>query len=142
MEPKSQPPAAVTSHKVPGVRCGATNRAGNPCGRWAIPGGTVCPMHGGSAPQVREAARRRILTHAEQALETMVALLRSESDAVRVRAAADLLDRAGLKQATELAVSQADAPNAELDAAILAALEARGLADALPGTPQQAPDQD
>ena len=48
--------------------CHATNRAGNPCGRYAISGGTTCPTHGGSAPQVRLAAQRRLATQEATAI--------------------------------------------------------------------------
>lgn len=41
-------------------RCKATARSGNRCKRRPIPGGTVCAMHGGKAPQVATAARRRL----------------------------------------------------------------------------------
>jgi hypothetical protein len=42
-------------------RCLATSkRSGDQCRRYAIPGGTVCVMHGGAAPQVAAAARRRL----------------------------------------------------------------------------------
>lgn len=41
-------------------KCTGTARSGNPCTRWAIKGGTVCPNHGGGAPQVKEAALRRV----------------------------------------------------------------------------------
>ena len=42
-------------------RCTAHSaRTGKPCKRYAINGGTVCPTHGGSAPQVMEKARKRI----------------------------------------------------------------------------------
>lgn len=44
-------------------RCAATAKStGKPCGRWAIPGGTVCATHGGNARQVRDAANARVLT--------------------------------------------------------------------------------
>lgn len=43
------------------TRCSATTTAGNPCRRWAIAGGTVCPKHGGAAPQVRQKAAERVL---------------------------------------------------------------------------------
>ena len=43
------------------VRCRGHRRNGQLCRRWAIRGGFVCPLHGGAAPQVREAARRRLL---------------------------------------------------------------------------------
>lgn len=44
------------------VRCSATawSRGGRPCRKWAIRGGYVCPSHGGSTPQVRAAAQRRL----------------------------------------------------------------------------------
>lgn len=37
-------------------KCNGTNKAGRPCGNWAIKGGTVCPNHGGKAPQVKSKA--------------------------------------------------------------------------------------
>lgn len=41
--------------------CGAhRKRDGAPCGCWAMIGATTCRLHGGAAPQVRRAARRRI----------------------------------------------------------------------------------
>jgi len=42
------------------VRCTAHRSDGAPCRAWAIRGGRVCSVHGGRAPQVREAARRRL----------------------------------------------------------------------------------
>lgn len=41
--------------------------SGNPCKRWAIPGGTVCASHGGNAPQTRDAANRRVAAQAIEA---------------------------------------------------------------------------
>lgn len=139
---KDDPIAAL----APVLTCTATARSGQGCRQPAIPGGTVCRFHGGSAPQVREAARRRLLALVPGALATLEDMLTADSEAVRVRAAIDLLDRAGLKPATELAVSQQEAPNASLDAAILDALRARGLGaqvdavNALPDAVQEAPD--
>ena len=40
--------------------CTATNRSGTPCKRAAVPGATVCRMHGGASPQVKAAAQRRL----------------------------------------------------------------------------------
>src|SRR4051812_34966234 len=39
---------------------GHSKRTGKPCGKSPIIGGTVCATHGGSAPQVRAAATRRL----------------------------------------------------------------------------------
>jgi hypothetical protein len=41
-------------------RCRARNRRGLPCGNFSVLGAQVCRMHGGSAPQVRRAARRAL----------------------------------------------------------------------------------
>ncbi len=40
-------------------QCRAHARSGQRCKRFAILGATVCPMHGGRAPQVKAAAARR-----------------------------------------------------------------------------------
>lgn len=40
-------------------RCKARRTDGRPCGAYAIVGGVVCRAHGGAAPQVKRAARRR-----------------------------------------------------------------------------------
>jgi hypothetical protein len=48
------------------TRCTGTNRQGQPCGNPPVQGATVCRMHGGSAPQVKAAAARRV-AHAEWA---------------------------------------------------------------------------
>lgn len=45
----------------PPVKCGArSSRTGKPCQKWAVRGATVCASHGGRAPQVMAAARRRL----------------------------------------------------------------------------------
>lgn len=58
-------------------------------------GSTVCHKHGGAAPQVRNAARRRLLEAADPAAARLVELLDAEDEAVQLRAATALLDRAG-----------------------------------------------
>src|SRR5690606_21776065 len=103
-------------------------RTGLPCKAYAIHGGNVCVTHGGSAPQVREAARRRLLTDADKAVEELKRLaLSADSEAVRARALDSWLDRVGLKAAEELTVTTAEDTNAALDAAIVAALAQRGV---------------
>lgn len=42
------------------MKCSARKSNGEPCGAWAIRGGTVCRVHGGSAPAVKAAAARRL----------------------------------------------------------------------------------
>jgi hypothetical protein len=51
---------------VTSTRCTARRTNGQPCKRWAVAGGRVCPSHGGGAPQVKAAAERR---QAEQRIE-------------------------------------------------------------------------
>lgn len=76
----------------PAVRCSATNRQGKPCGAYAVPGATVCRMHGGSAPQVRRAAARRLqAVHLEGSIGAMLAEL--EADALDVSPVAVLLEQ-------------------------------------------------
>lgn len=84
---------------VPGTlgsqKCSAkSSRTGKPCQRWAILGGTVCPMHGGSAPQVKAAAQLRIEDLRPKAIAYMDWLL-SQRDypSAGLGAAKDALDR-------------------------------------------------
>src|ERR1700677_1286368 len=42
------------------MKCSAHSKAGNKCKQWALPGCAVCHYHGGKAPQVLAAARRRL----------------------------------------------------------------------------------
>lgn len=56
-----------------GQQCKATSkRSGERCKRRTAPGATVCAMHGGKAPQVQRAARRRV---AAAQVEAMAAKL-------------------------------------------------------------------
>lgn len=51
------------------MRCKARAKStGARCGKAAIPGGAVCRMHGGGAPQVQRAAVRRLRTYREDPL--------------------------------------------------------------------------
>ncbi|MGH3900468.1 MAG: DEAD/DEAH box helicase family protein [Pseudonocardiaceae bacterium] len=53
-------PGCRIPHPLPSVPCRAHHRRdGAPCVRWAIRGATVCPSHGGNAPQVRRVAGER-----------------------------------------------------------------------------------
>jgi len=46
-----------------------------PCRNWAIRGGTVCPYHGGKAPQVKAAAQRRLQAMLDPALTELNTLI-------------------------------------------------------------------
>lgn len=93
---------------VEAVYCSARKTNGDPCRRRPINGGTVCPTHGGRAPQVRAAAQRRILAHADRAVAAVVAIMEDPAtpSAVKLAAAKDLLDRNDLtgKTAVEITV--------------------------------------
>lgn len=52
--------ASVWDEELGRRRCTATTRAGSRCKRAPIPGGYVCKLHGGGAPQVRRAAALRL----------------------------------------------------------------------------------
>jgi hypothetical protein len=60
------------------IRCTAHRRDGEPCQRWAIEGGNVCPAHGGSAPHVRAAAQRRMMVYSVKVLDTLAELTSPE----------------------------------------------------------------
>lgn len=53
------------------LKCSAVRSNGKPCANYAIHGGTVCHAHGGSAPHVKAAAKRRVeRAYAERAVAT------------------------------------------------------------------------
>lgn len=91
----------------PARRCTGTNRAGERCQRQPIPGGEVCVMHGGAAPQVQRSAKARLLAGADLAIDYLLNLLtprppcehcgRSDADRdpVIVKACQLVLDRSG-----------------------------------------------
>jgi hypothetical protein len=95
--------------RIPRPKCRATNRAGNPCGRYAIPGGMVCSTHGGKAPQVRDKARMRLISMIEPALNVLSDVMASEkaADADKLRAANSVLDRAGYARVQTIDVEAA-----------------------------------
>ena len=62
----------------------------------AIIGTSVCRMHGGGAPQVREAARNRLLAAVDPAFGRLTALLDSDDERVALQAAKAILERAGI----------------------------------------------
>lgn len=80
------------------VRCEARYKSGEPCGREAIAGATVCGMHGGAAPQVRARAAARIGNAADEMVKRLFAMLDEPETphAVRAKIMQDILDRAGL----------------------------------------------
>lgn len=79
----------------PAPRCHATAKStGRPCSNPAIRGGTVCRLHGGSAPQVKFAAMERLKALQPKAVTVLESLLdRQEFPTVQMAAVRDVLDR-------------------------------------------------
>ena len=92
-------------------KCKAHKKDGTPCGRWPVKGATVCPKHGGSAPQVRRKAQERLLEAADSLMAALLKIAQSaESESVRLAAIKDALDRAGFApaQMIKLGIGQDD----------------------------------
>lgn len=98
---------------VPVVRCTANKRNGERCPNWSLRGATVCLSHGGTLPNVREhaqsvveAARMRMIGLVDVAIDSIEDLVQNASqDAIKLKAATEILDRAGLKGAPDLAIT-------------------------------------
>jgi hypothetical protein len=90
-----------------GPRCTATSKqSGVRCKRRPIPGGTVCVMHGGKAPQVQEAAMARLMKLQHPAIDALHELMvQKEYPSTRYAAARDVLDRTIGKPAETVAVA-------------------------------------
>jgi len=86
------------------MKCTAhSKQSGAPCKQPAIAGGRVCRYHGGAAPQVKRSAQERLALLVDPAIDQLTKLLKVVGEpAVRLRAARDILDRAGLKPKDEI----------------------------------------
>jgi len=82
--------------------CSATNRAGEPCRAPAMRMQTVCRVHGGSSPQAKAAARRRLLELVDPAITQLTSELeQADLSKDRLKAIEMILDRTGFgKQMT------------------------------------------
>lgn len=92
-------------------QCSAhSTRSGEQCRKAAIRGGTVCRTHGGGAPQVREAARRRLLELVDPALAVLEQAMRQQKKDTRlaVDAAKHVTNIAGIKNPEEIELSARD----------------------------------
>jgi hypothetical protein len=83
------------------IRCNGTLQSGKRCRREAIAGSVVCEIHGGLAPQVRRRAAERVILNADEAIQVIRSFVRDPTApaGVRLKAAQDLADRAGLAAA-------------------------------------------
>jgi hypothetical protein len=90
------------------VVCGRRTRAGTPCQKSPIKGGTVCRLHGGAAPQVKKAAKLRLLELVDPAIATLARIMAtSDNEALRLKAADSILDRGGLPKGAQVTVEDA-----------------------------------
>ena len=93
--------------KPASVQCHAHKKGGEQCQAYAVRGATVCRVHGGSAPQVKDAARYRVLEFADEVAAELVRLaLHARSEATRVRACVSVLDYAGLQPVHKVEVTE------------------------------------
>lgn len=77
-------------------KCKAIKKTGIRCGKWAIKGGSVCPTHGGSAPQVKKKAALRLLAMVEPALVELEELVVQNGHLpTKLGAIRTVLERAG-----------------------------------------------
>jgi hypothetical protein len=103
---------------LPPAACRITNPSGLPCDNPALPGTDLCHRHSTvrelirteRTPALRETLERRaaledtvraqLLATAAEAVDTVTELMRDSPPGVRLRAAQDVLDRAGLAKKT------------------------------------------
>jgi hypothetical protein len=96
-----------------------SKRSGKPCNGQAIKGATVCRMHGGSAPQVKEAAMERLRALAHPAVDALQWLItQRDFPSAAYSASRDVLDR------TEGRPTETVDMNVSGDEALIAALMA------------------
>lgn len=78
-------------------QCTAKSKgSGNRCKRRPIPGGAVCVMHGGKAPQVQMAAAERLKSLQHAAIDALARGLDAKDLTVQTRTGFGILDRTGL----------------------------------------------
>lgn len=90
------------------LKCHARKKDGQPCGNYAMHGQQVCGKHGGRASQNLAAAERRLAKNADVLMKELLRIATSaESEAVRLAAVRDALDRIGIGSKRELEVTVA-----------------------------------
>jgi hypothetical protein len=105
-DPKDRSTSSKGSTALEPARCGAKKRDGEPCRRFPLKGTNRCRLHGGASPQAQARARERILGAADLAAQRLIEFMNDKRVPwpVRLSAARDLLDRAGLGARNELTV--------------------------------------
>lgn len=109
----------TATEPVPVVRCVQIKKDGLRCKNWSLRGYTKCRKHCGPqglmkdgnvskyAAAVIEAARLRLVDEADLALDTLIDLAQpGTSEGIRLKAATEVLDRAGIRGGFEVTVDQ------------------------------------
>ncbi len=121
---KSSDPIGETHRISDAKRCTAHNKHnGKRCGFAAIPGGRVCRYHGGSAPQVRDAARERLRALLEPAITAYDELIQQTTfPSTRFAAAREVINQEFGRPGESLDVKVTSTPDTLSDEAIMARL--------------------
>jgi hypothetical protein len=102
---------------IPLVRCTSMTRASGMterCKRWALMGSDKCPKHIGfghlatvqeARQRVIERGRARLVLGSEDAIDTLLELVKDAPAAVRLKAATEVLDRVGITAKQEVEVN-------------------------------------
>jgi hypothetical protein len=86
-------------------RCVAHRKTGDQCLKAAIRGANVCRFHGGAAGHVRRKAQERLELAADRMARELLGLATgAESEAVKLNAIRDALDRSGVGAKTEVSL--------------------------------------
>ena len=77
-----------------------------PCQAWAMHGSTVCDMHGGNAPQVIAEAKKNLALATRNISDVLIDIALDERQApdVRIKAAVQVMDRAGIRSGVDLGI--------------------------------------
>lgn len=99
---------------LPAMRCQFIKKDGNRCIKWGVPGtGGWCVKHGANLPAMRAAAARRVeeartmmMGKTPEMYEVLYSLTKpGVPEGIRLKAATEIMDRAGLKAGMEVNVS-------------------------------------
>lgn len=103
----------TVNEPIPVVRCtGMSSTTGERCKKWSLRGSDKCTRHGAQLPNVREhadavveSARLRMFGLADEAVDVLEELLKpGTTEQVRLKAAENILNRAGIRDAIEIHV--------------------------------------
>lgn len=110
----------TTRRPIPTQKCATIKKDGNPCGNRSVRGTGLtagssprCRMHGGQLPTVKQhaeeivnAARIQLTDSTPDAVRVIMEIMKSSSTAsnVRLAAAKEVLDRAGVKSGADMTI--------------------------------------